>query len=107
MLQTVMLYLGILAIGALVGRYANLQEKTIKLVGNIQFLCLLILLFLMGANLGLDENVLKNVGTMGVNASIFSVFTIGFSVLGIFIYKKLFMKNVDVILSKEDTDNGN
>lgn len=104
MVQTVMLYLVILIVGALVGRFANLPKKISDMVGSVQFLCLLVLLFLMGANLGLDENVLKNVGTMGIDASIFSIFTISFSVLGIYVYKKLFMKNVDELLNKEDGD---
>ncbi|MGL5439215.1 MAG: LysO family transporter [Filifactoraceae bacterium] len=102
MLQTIMIYLFILVVGALIGRYINITEKRLKLIGDIQFICLLVLLFFMGANLGLDKEVLKNFGTMGFNASLFSLFTIGFSVLGIFFYKKIFMKDVNKFLNKED-----
>lgn len=104
-IQNVLLYLVILTLGGIVGKVAKLDDKHYKYVGNIQFACLLILLFLMGANLGINKEIVANVGKIGFNAAVFSIFTIGFSVIGVFIYRKIFMKNIDEILKEDNNDN--
>ncbi|MGF7058183.1 LysO family transporter [Brassicibacter mesophilus] len=88
-----LLYLGILLIGALAG-YKELGGKKLESKLNIiQTICLLFLLFIMGVRMGLDDKVISSFLELGFQAVIISIFTIAFSVLLVKLAKKLIVRN--------------
>lgn len=85
------MYLGIIVLGGLIGAKLKLKESFIKRLGSLQTACLLFLLFVMGIKIGMDEKVINSFLSIGLNAVIMSIFTVGFSVIFVYIINKLFL----------------
>lgn len=84
----ILLYIGIISIGALIG-YKDLVSKNIfKRMSSIQYFCLLFLLFVMGIKIGINKNVLMSVHKLGLTAVVISIFSILFSILGVKLISK-------------------
>ncbi len=81
--MNILLYIGIMLIGAFLGNRELLPKFLMKRMDTIQFLCLLLLLFIMGVSIGLDEEVIQSFGTIGVRGIIYALASILFSVLGV------------------------
>ncbi|MCG8540379.1 MAG: LysO family transporter [Clostridia bacterium] len=79
----ILLYIVIMAIGALVGYKELASQKIFNKMSTIQYACLLFLLFIMGVKIGINKDVLMSVHKLGFTAVIISVFSIVFSVLGV------------------------
>lgn len=88
-----LLYLGILGIGGMVGNRYQLNEKSLSRLSLIQSLCLLFLLFIMGVKTGLDKDIIESFLNIGFKALFISIFTISFSVLGVYLVKRQYYKN--------------
>lgn len=82
----------VLLIGMLIGAFANLSEKFIKINGKLQHIGVIILLFAMGASLGLNKELLSKISDIGLIALVFAVLTTLFSILLTFYVTKLYMK---------------
>jgi uncharacterized membrane protein YbjE (DUF340 family) len=85
------MYLGIIVLGGLIGAKLKLKESFIKRLGSLQTACLLFLLFVMGIKIGMDEKVINSFLSIGLNALIISIFTVGFSIIFVYIINKLFL----------------
>lgn len=94
-----LLYLGILILGAYIGFKDKISEKLKSQLNNIQNICLLFLLFIMGVKIGIDENVIASFFTIGLKAIIISIFTVSFSILGVFLVSKFILGKRDKIES--------
>lgn len=94
-----LLYLGILILGAYIGFKDKISEKLKSQLNNIQNICLLFLLFIMGIKIGIDENVINSFLSLGLKAIIMSVFTVGFSIIGVFLVSKFILGRKDKIES--------
>jgi uncharacterized membrane protein YbjE (DUF340 family) len=94
-----LLYLGILILGAYIGFKDKISEKMKSQLNNIQNICLLFLLFIMGIKIGIDENVINSFFSLGLKAVIMSVFTVGFSIIGVFLVSKFILGRKDKIES--------
>ena len=94
-----LLYLGILILGAYIGFKDKISEKMKSQLNNIQNICLLFLLFIMGIKIGIDENVINNFFSLGFKAVIMSIFTVGFSIIGVFLVSKFILGKRDEIES--------
>lgn len=81
-------YLGILFIGALIGYNDLIKGKIGDNLDKIQDICLLFLLFTMGITIGLDDEVVSNLFSIGFQALIISIFTIVFSIIAVRLIKK-------------------
>ncbi len=92
-------YLGILTIGALIGYKFNISERVSNNLEKVQNFCLLFLLFTMGITIGMEDEVVNNLFSIGIKALILSVFTIVFSVIGVRVIKKY------VYIEGDDNDN--
>lgn len=92
---SLILYLGALIIGGLIGNKMEVNKNTEKILGTAQSLCLLFLLFLMGLKIGLDRDIINSFLNLGVKAIFISIFTISFSILGIFLIRKTIFKRVE------------
>ncbi len=81
-------YLGILFVGALIGYNDVIKGKIADNLDIIQDICLLFLLFTMGITIGLDDEVVNNLFSIGFKALIMSLFTITFSIIFVRLIKK-------------------
>lgn len=94
-----LLYLGILILGAYIGFKDKISEKLKGQLNNIQTICLLFLLFIMGIKIGIDENVINSFLSIGLKAFIMSIFTVGFSIIGVFLVSKFILGKRDRVES--------
>lgn len=94
-----LLYLAILILGAYIGFKDKISDKLKKQLNNIQNICLLFLLFIMGIKIGIDENVINSFFSLGLKAVIMTLFTVGFSIIGVFIVSKFILGKRDKIES--------
>lgn len=94
-----LLYLGILILGAYIGFKDKISDKLKGQLNNIQNICLLFLLFIMGIKIGIDENVISSFFNIGLKALVISIFTVSFSILGVFLVSKFILGKRDKIES--------
>lgn len=99
MLITLIKYLGILAIGGMIGYKDKIGEGLEKNLNKIQNICLLFLLFIMGITIGINEEVISNIFSIGFKAAIISIFTILFSIIAVWMVKKFIILEGDKIES--------
>ncbi len=81
--MNILLYIVIMIFGAFLGNRKLIPKVLMKKIDTIQFLCLLLLLFIMGVSIGLDEEVIQSFGTIGVQGIIFALSSIVFSIIGV------------------------
>ena len=90
-----LLYLGVLLVGGIIGGRVKIIENIDKNLGKIQNISLLFLLFVMGVSIGINDKIISNLISIGFKAGIISIFTIVFSIIGVYIVKKLANLEVD------------
>lgn len=93
------LYLGILALGGLIGYKDKVSEKLQDNLNTIQNICLLFLLFVMGITIGINNEVISNIFSIGFKAGIISIFTVSFSVIFVRLIRKFIVLEGDKIES--------
>ena len=91
--------MGILILGGYIGFKDKISEKFKSKLNNIQNICLLFLLFVMGIKLGIDNNVINSILSIGLKAFVMSTFTVGFSVIGVFLVSKFILGKRDKVES--------
>jgi len=82
----------VLLIGMFVGIKIPSTEKIKKNISKFQFLGVMILLFAMGAGLGLNKDLLKNLKSMGVEALVFALLTSFLSIAFVYISSRMLLK---------------
>lgn len=90
MLFKIALYIGIMVVGVFFSRSGKIPQKVFKEMDRIQMVCLLFLLFVMGVSVGVNKQVMQSFPKLGFQSVIFSVFTISFSVLFVFLFQRVF-----------------
>lgn len=93
MLLNLLLYIFILAIGIIVGYKEKGHKKLLERLDIFQILALIFLLFVMGLRIGADEQVIKSINVLGAKALLFAVMSIVFSVLFVWIIRKIMKFN--------------
>lgn len=94
-----LLYLGILTLGGLIGYKDKVSEKLQSNLNLIQNICLLFLLFVMGITIGINEEVISNLLSIGAKAGIISIFTIVFSMFFVRLIRKFIILEGDKLES--------
>ncbi|WP_291580931.1 LysO family transporter [Clostridium sp. UBA6640] len=83
--------LAVLILGMLLGYFIPLTKKQKEVNGKLQQLGVVFLLFFMGASIGANEEVIKNLGAIGLKSFTFSLLACAFSVIAVyFLTKKVF-----------------
>jgi Kef-type K+ transport system membrane component KefB len=83
--------LAVLILGMLLGYFIPLTKKQKEINGKLQQLGVVFLLFFMGASIGANEEVIKNIGAIGLKSFTFSLLACAFSVIAVyFLSKKVF-----------------
>lgn len=83
------LYLGITLVGYIIGYISRSYRSRLRWVGTAQTVFLFMLVLMMGMKMGAQEEVTAHLGSIGLTALVITVFTIAFSVLGIYLTRKL------------------
>lgn len=89
-----------LVLGVIVGYFLKLGEKGTKINGKLQQIGVIFLLFSMGASIGADKEIIKNLPTIGLKSLLFAIATIGFSIILIYFLS-------ENLISKKNRDLGN
>lgn len=76
--------IGVLAAGILIGSFAPLGKKSMRLNSRLQFWGLMALLFLMGTSIGMDESLVAGLSTIGFDSFVYALSAAFFSTL--FVY---------------------
>ncbi|SMP48966.1 DUF340 domain-containing protein [Anoxynatronum buryatiense] len=79
----ILLYLVIIVAGGFIGYRRMLKPSILNRLDFFQSGALLLLLFIMGVNIGLDETVIASFATIGLQAVVLAGFSIIFSVIGV------------------------
>jgi len=82
----------VLLVGIAIGATANLSEKFKEMNSKLQHLGVIILLFAMGASLGLNKALLGNLQNIGLIAVVFAVLTSILSIAMVYGVSKFVMK---------------
>lgn len=83
------LYIGVCALGILTGTKMRKENKEFKASGKIQTALLVVLLVTMGTKLGANEEVFKNLGSIGLSAFILTLFIVAGALAAVFAARKL------------------
>lgn len=92
MLQRIILYIGLMVCGIVVGKSGKLRKQILERLDVIQLICLLFLLFAMGISMGTNPEVMSSFSTIGFKSILFSIFTITFSIIMVFIFNQITSK---------------
>lgn len=90
--MNILLYLLILILGGIVGYKKWLKPPLMEKLNTIQNLSLLLLLFIMGINIGLDEEVINSFGRIGFHAVVLAMFSITFSIIGVKLVSRIVLR---------------
>lgn len=93
------LYLGILVLGGIIGYKDKVSEKLQTNLNTIQNICLLFLLFVMGMTIGINDEVISNLLSIGFKAGIISLFTVSFSIIFVYLVKRIMVLESDKVES--------
>lgn len=78
-----------LSLGLMLGLFLNIKKQVLKVNSHFQLVILFLLLFAMGISLGIDPDIVSNLRNIGLTAFIFSLGTVGFSILFVYVASKL------------------
>ncbi|MGB5823370.1 MAG: LysO family transporter [Proteocatella sp.] len=92
MASKLLLYMTLLGIGLLLGRRGIFGKKVYDSLDKLQMACLMLLLFMMGINLGADKKIVESLGTIGFKGIVFGLSTVLFSILSVNIYSRFVIK---------------
>lgn len=102
-MQSLILYLAILAFGAFVGAKRLSPEKEYKWIGKVQFVAIMILVTAMGIRIGANDRVISSLADIGISAFVVTAFVMAGSLAATFFVRKYFLKmDKKGVLKKQD-----
>lgn len=78
--------------GIFIGGSVKMTDKMKLINSKLQHLGVVLLLFVMGASIGIDKNLLMKFQILGFKASIFAVLTTVFSVIVVYLTSQFILK---------------
>mgnify|MGYP001069568664 CR=1 FL=1 len=72
-MEDIILYISIIVIGGIIGTRLRRYEEKLAWRDRIQTLAIMALVILMGARMGCNEQVINNIGTIGVTALVMTL----------------------------------
>lgn len=84
-----------LILGMIIGYFKNFSEKEKKINGRLQQIGVIVLLFFMGASIGANKSVIKNIKNIGLVSIVFAIATTLFSIIILYIVSKQFLEKGD------------
>lgn len=87
----------------ILGYFIPLTKKQKEVNGKLQQLGVVFLLFFMGASIGANEEVIRNIGSIGLKSFTFSLLACAFSVIVVyFLSKKFFCDKEEAIQAEKE-----
>ena len=86
---SLLLYIGMLALGILVGSRRSVRSRTLPWLGRLQFVALIILIAILGGAIGADDKVISSLGEIGLSALVITVFALAGSLLAVTLVRRL------------------
>lgn len=86
---SLLLYIGMLAMGVLVGSRKSVQSRELPWLGRVQFVALIALIAVLGVEIGADDKVISSLGEIGLSALIITVFALAGSILCVSLVRRL------------------
>ncbi len=84
-----LIYISFCILGILYGNRLKKKNKKLGFTNKIQIGVLILLLFIMGAKLGANQEVIHKLGNLGIVSFVFTVLALSGSVLFVFFARKL------------------
>lgn len=88
-MKILILYIGVCAVGIWFGTKMRKENKEVKGTEKLQTGLLVLLLATMGTKLGANEEVFKNLGSIGLSAFVLTVFVMAGALGAVFLARKL------------------
>lgn len=88
-MQSLLLYLFMLIVGAFIGSRFLSPEKEYKWIGRGIFIAIVVLVLAVGIRIGANEQVFASIGEIGLAALVITVFTVACSMLAVTGARKL------------------
>lgn len=79
----ILLYIFIILAGAFISSRGLLNEMVEKNLSKLQYACLLLLLFIMGVNIGINDQIINTFGKLGMQAIVLSLASILLSIAAV------------------------
>ena len=86
---SLLLYIGMLALGILVGSRRSVRSRTLPWLGRLQFVSLIVLIAILGVEIGADDKVISSLGEIGLSALVITVFALAGSLLAVTLVRRL------------------
>ena len=91
-LINLVIYLALVAAGAVLGSRPALQSRPMPWLGRLQTAALLVLIAALGAQLGANEEIVSSLGTIGLNALVITLTSMAGSMLAVHALRKYVLR---------------
>lgn len=88
-LGSLLLYLGVIIAGIAVGSLRKVRAAKLNWLSKLQTVVLVLLIFMLGVEIGADDRVISSLGTIGLSALLITVCALIGSIAAIFIVRHL------------------
>lgn len=100
----VVLYMSILVVGYLIGSKLRNQKDKMGFVGNVTLFCVTLLVFVMGIKMGSNEEVIANLGTIGIQSVVITVVLGVITVVGVMLARIIMGMNKYALTKKQEAE---
>lgn len=97
----IILYIFIILVGVFISSKGKLNEMVEKNLSKLQYASLLLLLFIMGVNIGINDNIISEFGKLGLQAIVLSLSSIILSVAAVKLVTLYFRHKEKVVQQDE------
>ncbi|MGN0659928.1 MAG: lysine exporter LysO family protein [Emergencia sp.] len=101
------LYWGVMLIGYFFGSRLRKYREKMGFISTVMLFCISLLVFLMGIKMGTNEEVIRNLGSIGIEALIITVMLMAGAVAAVTITRKLLGIDKEGRLMRNLDDDGN
>lgn len=89
-LGSLALYLGVIIAGVFIGSRKAVKKHKLKWLSVVQTIALILMIFMLGVEIGADDRVIASLGTIGLSALFITLLALAGSVLAVLLVRKLF-----------------
>lgn len=91
-LTSLCIYIGLVAVGAVIGSRPGVRSRPLTMLGKFQFLSLMILIVALGVKLGANDEVISSLGQIGLAALLITVLAMGGSLMAVYLLRRFVLK---------------
>lgn len=91
-LTSLCIYIGLVAVGAVIGSRPGVRSRPLTMLGKFQFLSLMILIVALGVKLGANDEVISSLGQIGLAALLITVLAMGGSLMAVYLLRRFVLR---------------